>query len=196
MCGVCWRAEARGAGTGIALVPKPLQRRAMARRPRPGMRPCAQAIAASSCCSTHEGLRDGLRGAGNNPRGSSHGSTPASQDAPLCPGHRSVELLLDPRRTSRLDASGLKTTPVGRARARRPRPGMRPCTQASAASSHGSTHARLRDWIPRRWKQPPWVELPLDARVPGSAPVPRRNRCGRPQKKRGTSRCPEIPETT
>jgi hypothetical protein len=43
--------------------------------------------------------------------------------------------MLDPRRTSPLESSALKTTPVGRARARRPRSGIRPCTQAIAASS-------------------------------------------------------------
>jgi hypothetical protein len=122
-------------------------------------------------------LRPGFLDAGNNPRGSSNSSTPAFPDPPLRPSHRSVEPWLDPRTTSRLDSSMLETTPVGRATARRPRPWIRYCAQAIAASSHGSTHEGPRDWIPRCWKQPPWVEQQLDACVPGFATALKPSQC-------------------
>jgi hypothetical protein len=76
-------------------------------------------------------------------------------DASGCAGPRQVELLLEPRRTSRMDPSTLHTISVGRAAARRLGYWIRSCAQAHAASSHGSTHERLRDQIPRRGRQRP-----------------------------------------
>jgi hypothetical protein len=108
---------------GCAAAPKPSPRRAMARPTK--------------------AFATGFLDAENNPRGSSTSSTPARLDSQLYPSHRRVEPWLDPRTPSRMDRSTFKTTPVGRAPARRLRAWIRSCTQAIAASSHGSTHEGL-----------------------------------------------------
>ncbi len=86
-----------------------------ARRPQSWMRRRAQGHAASSCSSTHEHLRTGIRRRRRQPPWVGHCPTPAILDAPPCPGTRRVELQLDPRTPSHRDSSAPETTPVGRA---------------------------------------------------------------------------------
>ncbi len=66
---------------------------------------------------------------------------------------------LDPRRTFATGCVGGGNNPRGSGFSRRPRPWTRRCTQALNASSEARPTKDLRDWIRRRWKQPPWVGL-------------------------------------
>ncbi len=86
-----------------------------ARRPRSWTHRRAQAIAASSGSSTHEQRRYWMPGRWKQPPWVGLRPTPAFLDSSKSPSHRRVELQLDPRTTSLLDAWSLETTPVGRA---------------------------------------------------------------------------------
>ncbi len=128
--------------------------------------------------------------------------TPAFLDSPLGWSRRRVERCSTHAGPSRLDASAMETTPVGRASpdarvpgfaagpepaprramldprrtfatgclsdgnhprgsgfARRPCSWIRRWARAGAASSDARPTQDLRDWMPQRWKPPPWVGL-------------------------------------
>ncbi len=81
--------------------------------------------------------------------------------------------MLDPRRDCATGCLGAGHNPRGSSIARRSRSWIHCSAQASAASSDARPTKGLRDWMPRCWAQPPWVELSLDARVPGFTAAPK-----------------------
>jgi hypothetical protein len=112
---------------GFAAVPKPSPRRAMldprkgldtgcliagnnprgsgfARRPRARIRPCAQALAASSDARPTKGPRHWIPDRWKQPPWVGLRPTPARPDSPLCPSPRRVERCSTHERASTLDA--------------------------------------------------------------------------------------------
>jgi len=86
-----------------------------ARRPRSWIRRCTQAIAASSDARPTKGLRDGMPRRWKHPPWVGLRPTPAFLDSSLHPSPRRVERCSTHEGSLRLDASALKTIPVGRA---------------------------------------------------------------------------------
>ncbi len=158
---------------GFAEVPKPTQRRAVARP-----------------------TKDPLN---RTPRRWAHPpwvelrSTPAFLDSPRCPSQRSVALSLDPRRTlstGRLDAGHIAR---GSSSARRLCSWIRRGAQAGAASSRRSTHEGPSQPDASTLCTSPVGRAPLDASVPGFAEVPKPTQ--RRAAARFTRRNPAPPRT-
>ncbi len=87
--------------------------------------------------------------------------------------------MLDRRRTFATGFRDAGNNPRGSGSARRPRFWIHCCAQAIAASSEARPTKDLRHWIPRCWKQPPWVGLRPTPAFPDSLLSPSHRRVER-----------------